>query len=142
MIRHAAEEIAAPTASRHYGYHRTLIYDGECAFCRRSVGLLRKWDHYGRIRYVMLQDAVSLHRLPPIPREDLERAMHLVAPSGEIFSGADALRALLPVLKWGRAAAAIFNVPGVPALARRIYAIVARNRHRLNCGSSTCTLGK
>ena len=128
-------------SARHYGYHRTLIYDGDCAFCRRAVGVLRRWDHYGRIRYVMLQDHASLHRLPPIPREALERAMHLVTPAGEIYRGADAFRALLPVLKWGPAVGVLFSVPGVPALARRAYAIIARNRHRLGCGSSTCSLG-
>lgn len=142
MILHASGEVpGAPPSLRHYGYNRTLIYDDDCDFCRRAVRLLRKWDHYGRIRYVALQDGAALERLPAIPRADLERAMHLVTPAGDVYSGADAIRAMLPVLKWGRWLALGFRIPGVPWASRRIYGIIARNRHRLGCGSKTCTLG-
>src|SRR5437773_1117223 len=34
----------------------TLIYDGECGFCQRSVDLLRRWDREHRIALVPFQD--------------------------------------------------------------------------------------
>ena len=33
----------------------TLIYDGDCAFCRRCVALLERWDRRGRVRAVPFQ---------------------------------------------------------------------------------------
>jgi predicted DCC family thiol-disulfide oxidoreductase YuxK len=120
----------------------TLVYDGACAFCRWCVDLVARWDTRRRVRAVPFQDAGALAALPPIPRPALEAAMHLVSPAGEVRAGADAMPAILRLLPAGRAAAWLFHVPGVPWLARRVYAAVARNRHRLGCGSSACRRGR
>ncbi len=141
MIMHAREaRPGTPRPMSHYGYQRTLIFDGECGFCRRAVTLLMRWDKYGRLRFVPFQDPAALAQLPAIPRASLEQAMHLVTPAGEVYAGATAVPVILRLLKWGRPLALAFRFPGVPAVAARIYRIVARNRHRLGCGSSTCTL--
>ena len=34
----------------------TVIYDGECGICRRSVAALRRWDRARRLVYVPFQD--------------------------------------------------------------------------------------
>jgi predicted DCC family thiol-disulfide oxidoreductase YuxK len=68
--------------------------------------------------------------------------MHLVSPTGDVKAGAEAMPAILRLLPAGAAAALLFRVPGVPALAARIYAAVARNRHRLGCGSTACQRGR
>ncbi len=120
----------------------TLIYDGDCAFCGRCVALVRRWDTRGRVRVVPFQDPGALAGLPAIPRAALESAMQLVSPAGEVRAGAAALPAMLRLLPLGTPVAALFGIPGVPALAARVYAAVARNRHRLGCGSSTCRRGR
>ena len=84
----------------------TLLYDGDCAFCRRCVALLERWDRRGRVRAVPFQAEDALVGLPSIPRAALHQAMHLVAPDGAV------------------------------------YRVVARNRHRLGCGSATCARGR
>ncbi|MFI5278853.1 MAG: thiol-disulfide oxidoreductase DCC family protein [Gemmatimonadales bacterium] len=117
-----------------------LVFDGECAFCCRSIKLLRRWDKDGRLSYVPFQDSEALASLPPMPRRDLEQAMHLVAgPS--VLRGAAAVPAILRLLPGGTPLALLYRLPGVPWLAERVYATIARNRHRLGCGSGTCTLG-
>ena len=141
MIMHAHEaRPGMPRPASHYGYQRTLIFDGNCGFCRRAVAVLMKWDKYGRLRFVPFQDAAALAQLPPIPMADLEQAMHLVTPAGDIFPGAEAVPIILRVLRWGRPLALLFRIPGAPRLAAGVYRIIARNRHQLGCGSSTCTL--
>jgi predicted DCC family thiol-disulfide oxidoreductase YuxK len=119
-----------------------LVYDGECAFCRRCIALLARWDSRRHIRAVPFQDAAALAVLPPIPHRALEQAMHLVSPGDGIRAGAEAAPAILRLLPGGRPLATLFGIPGVPVLAARIYAAVARNRHRLGCGSAACRRGR
>jgi predicted DCC family thiol-disulfide oxidoreductase YuxK len=119
-----------------------LIFDGDCRFCGRCIALLGRWDRRGRLRFVPFQDARALATLPPIPHQRLEEAMHLVTPDARVWPGADAVPPMLKVLPGGRLVSWIFAVPGVPRLAAAIYRMVARNRHRLGCGSATCTLGR
>ena len=66
--------------------------------------------------------------------------MHLVSPAREVFKGAAALPAILRLLPGGSPLALACRIPGVPWLSARVYRTIARNRHRLGCGSKTCTL--
>src|SRR5438552_15520456 len=61
------------------GPRPTLIYDGECGFCRRSVDLLRRWDREQRIALVPFQDQARVAAFG-IPLPALAAAMHLVLP--------------------------------------------------------------
>ena len=105
-----------------------LVYDGDCAFCRRCVALLRSADRSKRLRFVPLQDAAEVARLPLVPRASLEKAMHLFSPDDAIFAGAAALPPILGLLRGGWLAGWIFLVPGVTWLAAKVYRIVAKNR--------------
>src|SRR5437867_12678884 len=107
----------------------TLIYDGECGFCRSSVDLARSWDREHRLDTVPFQDQ-ELVAAFGIPLPALAAAMHLVLPDGRVFAGADAAPEILRLLR-RRWLAAIFLVPGVRPVARRVYAWIARQRRCL-----------
>jgi predicted DCC family thiol-disulfide oxidoreductase YuxK len=102
-----------------------LIYDASCEFCRRWVARLKRWDRRDRIRLLPLQDpgAPALARRP---REELERAAHLVRPDGAVFAGAAAGREVFAYLPGGWLPRALLAAPGVMPLAQRVYAFVAR----------------
>lgn len=117
----------------------TLIYDGDCEFCRRSVRLVDRWDVRGRIEPVPFQSA-NLERYG-IARSAAEEAMHVVDPDGAVWRGAEAAREILRLLPAGRPLGWLFRLPGVPALAERTYAWIARRRHRFGCSSETCRRG-
>jgi predicted DCC family thiol-disulfide oxidoreductase YuxK len=110
----------------------TLIYDGECGFCRRSVELLRHWDREQRIALIPFQDQARMAAFG-IPLPALAAAMHLVLPppDSRVLAGADAVPELLRLLPGKRWLAWGFRVPGVLPLARRLYAWIARRRHCL-----------
>src|SRR5216110_1251400 len=95
----------------------TLIYDGECGFCRKCVDLVLRRD----------RERVATFGIP-LPA--LAAAMHLVLPDGRVFAGADAAPEILRLLRQ-RWLAAIFLVPGVRPVARRVYAWIARQRRCL-----------
>src|SRR5438046_9589476 len=70
----------------------TLIYDGECGFCRRSVDWVQRWDREHRIALVPFQDRARVAAFN-IPLPALAAAMHLVLPppDGRGPSGAGAV---------------------------------------------------
>lgn len=117
----------------------TLVYDGDCEFCERTVRLLKRWDRRDRLRPVPFQsaDLVSYG----IERGAAEEAMHLVSPTGEVWRGAEAGREIAALMPGGRPLAWLFRVPGVLPLAERVYAWIARRRHRFGCSSDVCHRG-
>jgi predicted DCC family thiol-disulfide oxidoreductase YuxK len=122
-----------------------VLYDGQCAFCRKSVDLLRRLDWLGQLSYL---DARDLAHLPPsdapLEPDRLLEEMHVLTADGRhLYHGFRALRWLawrLPLL-W--ALAPLMYIPGVPALGQRLYLWVARNRFRLvPCHGGVCTIHK
>jgi predicted DCC family thiol-disulfide oxidoreductase YuxK len=112
----------------------TLVYDGECRVCTRSVDVVRRWDTSAEIDIVAYQDAGVILRFPWIPTHAFGEAMQLVGPSGETWQGAAAVEQLLMILPRGRWVAWIYKIPLVRSLADRLYRWFARNRYRLGCG--------
>ena len=66
-----------------------LLYDGDCHFCRRWIA---RWQNATgqAIDYLPLQDESIALRFPEIPREELDRAFHLILPDGSVCQGAEA----------------------------------------------------
>jgi len=108
----------------------TLIYDGECGFCRSSVDLARSWDREHRLDTVPFQDQERVAAFG-IPLPALAAAMHLVLPDGRVFAGADAVPEILRLLPGKRWLAPLFRLPGVLPVARRLYGWIARRRRCL-----------
>jgi predicted DCC family thiol-disulfide oxidoreductase YuxK len=149
--RHAARKEApmnspatttAPPPAASAGRAR-ILYDGQCAFCRKSVAQLRRLDWLGQLSYL---DARDTGHLPAgdvaLEPDRLLEEMHVLTADGRrLYHGFAALRWLawrLPLL-W--AAAPLLYIPGVPGLGQRLYLWVARNRFRLvPCHGGVCTL--
>ena len=110
-----------------------LFYDGECRLCRRTVSLLRRWDAGGRIVTLAYQHPLTARILPDVAPEELSRAIVFVGPRGRRYHVADAIPRLLSLLPGGFPLRVLFEIPGVPALARRVYRWVAEHRHDLGC---------
>jgi predicted DCC family thiol-disulfide oxidoreductase YuxK len=117
----------------------TLIYDGDCQFCRRQVDRLRRRDRRGRIEAVPFQTA-DLARFG-IELPAAEDAMHLVTPTGTVWRGAEAARETFRLLPFARPLVWLFRAPGAMFAAERVYRWVARRRHRFGCDSSVCRRG-
>ncbi len=112
----------------------TVIYDGRCSFCVRSMRQLERWDTEGTLEFLDSHTPAVRTRYPSIGEAELEGSLQLIASDGTRWSGADAFETLvkvLPPVRWLRWA---FRVPFGRVLARRTYARIARNRARLGCG--------
>jgi predicted DCC family thiol-disulfide oxidoreductase YuxK len=109
-----------------------VIYDAECRFCIRSLRVLKAFDILGRISLVPSDTTGLLKRFPTLRGADFSSAMYAVR-DGAAYAGFDAFRTalwsspILALLAWS------WYVPPVPAVGRRVYAWIARNRRSLGC---------
>lgn len=110
-----------------------LVYDADCGFCERSVGLLRRMLG-GCVDYV---PSHSLERHAPelaraVSDEDLQRSIKFVGRDGRLRHAADALTAVLAERWWLGLPRLLYRfLPGAAWLAERLYAVIARHRHRI-----------
>ena len=117
-----------------------VLYDGSCDICRDWSRRLAGWDDAGRIRQVAYQERGAVAGLPVIADAELDRALHVVLPDGQVARGARAIIAVLPWLPGGRLLAWLARLPGVAVVAERVYDAVARRRHRLGAADRSCDL--
>ena len=113
-----------------------VVFDGECALCRRWIQRLEAWDRDGTLDTVPYQDPSVSGRFPWIPPEAFRESVQVVAPDGRTWSGAGAAERLANLLPGGAPLAWIFRLPLVRSIADRVYAEVARRRARSGgCGT-------
>ena len=100
-----------------------LIYDGDCAFCRRWIARWQKATG-DRIAYCEYQK-VEAH-FPEISRADFEQAVQLIEPDGRVLSGADAVFRIFDFAPdGGRLPRLLRQLPGFMPLARAAYRFIA-----------------
>lgn len=103
-----------------------LIFDGDCGFCRFSVEYWRQLTG-DRVDYAPFQDEAE--RFPEIPREQFQRAVQFIEPSGRVSSAAEAvfrLASLVPGYAW--LLWLYQSVPGFAPLSEFAYRLVAGHR--------------
>lgn len=118
------------TPRRHH-----FLYDGSCGLCQKTVAVLRRLDLFGRIEFHdALRDWPAVQvAFPRLRQEDCLDTIHVVTASGDVRTGFDAYRAIAWSIPLFWPVAPLLYVPGVPFAGRKVYARVARNRHRDGC---------
>jgi len=135
----------------------TVLYDGDCGFCFRTRGWMERFDLEKIFVWKPFQLAKDLYGISP---EDLRKRLYLVADEKK-YSGFGAFKMMLlynPITYFAmlialmmpqsvylhrRSWVAIFLVlffsPLFAPVGEAVYALVARNRHRILSGE-TCVL--
>ena len=130
-----AEEPTPEIGNKDY----TVIYDGDCQVCARTVRLLREWDGGRRMEFVPSQAPGVRERYSWIPDANFAESMQVIAADGRAFQGARGFEEILSALPQGRLVTWIFAIPLVRPIAERFYRWFARNRDKLGC-SDHCAL--
>lgn len=117
-----------------------VVYDGECAFCRRQIARIRGYDRHDRFECVPRQTPGLTERYPALAGGDFDTGMRLIMPDGRIYVGADCVHQIargLAVLRWF---AWLYRVPGIHGLARGVYGWIAARRQSLGrrCEDEAC----
>lgn len=120
-----------------------VLFDGQCPFCRRSVGLLKRIDWHGRFAYLDCRDPAGIpaHTADLDPAKLIEQ-MHVLTPDrARALAGFRAVRYIagrVPLLwpVWP-----LLYVPGMTRFGQRLYLWVARHRfHLVPCHDGVCTI--
>ncbi len=119
----------------------TLVYDGDCSFCRRWVARIARRDRSGTFEFVARQTEGLIERFPKLDEGDFNTGMRLITPDDAIHVGADAAYEIVRRLRYGQRIAWLYHVPGIHWLTRTVYAWIAANRQSLSreCDDETCT---
>lgn len=113
-----------------------LVFDGECGFCTRAVGWVRRLDRRGRVVAYPAQRPGVLGRFG-IGEAQAREAAWAVGP-GVRASGAGAAAAVLDAALGVRLFASAYRLPGIRHVADGAYAWVARHRGRLRGVTPWC----
>lgn len=120
----------------------TLVYDGYCPLCIRTMTQLDELDGAKRLRYVDLERETARARelLPGVSLEDMREEMAVVTPDGRALRGFFAFREISRrlVLLWPLAP--LMYAPGSAWVGTRVYAWVAANRARRLCDGDSCSV--
>ncbi len=121
----------------------TVLFDGDCAFCQKSISILKKLDWFHRLSYQSFRETSSIpHHSVQLDEEKLVEQMHVLTPEGDrAFAGFKAFRWMagrLPAL-W--LTVPFLYIPGVPYIGQKLYLWVARNRFKLvPCHNGQCAV--
>lgn len=120
-----------------------VLYDGDCAFCRKSVELLKKLDWLARLEYVNVRDETQTFlKEPPVAGAPLLEQMHVLTGDGrKLHGGYRAVRSLAWRLPAAWLVAPFLYLPGMTYLGQRVYLWIARNRFKIvPCEHGVCSI--
>lgn len=72
-----------------------LIYDNECALCKRFKVALDFLDGEGKILKVPLQDEALYRDFPFLSRVECEEKIHLLTTNGHVYRGSEVIEFLV-----------------------------------------------
>jgi predicted DCC family thiol-disulfide oxidoreductase YuxK len=124
------------TAARY-----TMLYDGNCRICTGQAETVAAFNDDGLIEILDLNSPEVRARFPQVTPDAAQRELHLVAPDGSLFRGAEAVRETLLRLPSLRGLGELMRVPGAMSLARPLYAWVAANRYLFGRTGDSCDDG-
>ena len=131
-----------PLRSRGPAAMWTVVYDGLCPLCLRTMALLDELDGRRCLRYLDLEHQWDeVHAAAPmLTPEQARTAMRVIGPDGRVYRGFFALRVLaraLPVL-WP--CLPFLYLPLATQAGPWVYRHVAESRTRHLCRAETCAV--
>ncbi len=120
-----------------------VLFDGDCAFCQRSVRLLKSLDWFGRLT---CQNARDQEHWPvcdePLSMPRMLEEMHVVTRDRKhAYAGFRAFRWMAWRLPPTMPLAPFLHLPGVLWLGNRVYRWIAKNRYSLMpCHDGVCQI--
>lgn len=116
----------------------TILYDGHCGLCLRSIFVLQLLDTFHRLQPVNFWNRQAKNIVAPrLTPSQLDRAMH-IKKGGRFSKGFDAFREIAKDLPAAWPLLPILYFPGVRPLGIRVYSAVAERRKR--CDHANCPI--
>ena len=118
----------------------TVLFDGGCPMCRRTVRTLHRLDWLGRLQFADATDAARRERLAPgLTEADVLVEMYVVDGAGRRFGGYEGFFRLARVIPLMWPFLAVGGLPGIRQLGHAVYRRIAANRvRRGRCTDEFC----
>jgi predicted DCC family thiol-disulfide oxidoreductase YuxK len=120
----------------------TLVYDGLCPLCLRTMAVLEWMDLNRTLEFVDLErhwkEAVAI--APSLSPTEARHAMHLVGPDGTVARGYDAFARLARLLPPLWPVVPFTRLPFADLAGRRAYRLIAGLRSRHQCRIESCPI--
>jgi predicted DCC family thiol-disulfide oxidoreductase YuxK len=120
--------------------HLTVLFDGGCPMCRRTVRLLRAIDWLHRLHFVDATNAADRERIAPgLSEAAVLVEMYVVDPAGRRAAGYEGYLRIARVVPLMWLMALVGPLPGIRQLGHALYRWVAANRiRRGRCTDEVC----
>ena len=109
----------------------TIYFDASCGMCSASARRFHRIVHSYGFSFVPLQDTGVSELLGLHPGE-IPDEMKLRTRKGATLGGIDAIMYVCRRIWWAWPIWAIAMIPGVMPVLRRLYRLLATNRHRIS----------
>ncbi len=123
----------------------TVLFDGTCAFCQKSVSILKRLDWRRRLDCRDANDTANWPATqPPLDHGRLMEEMHVVPPgSTKAYAGFAAFRWMAARMPPTWPLVPFLYIPGVPWLGQKVYEWIAKHRYQIvPCHDGQCALPK
>jgi predicted DCC family thiol-disulfide oxidoreductase YuxK len=105
----------------------TLLYDGDCPFCRREVDWLKRQDRQGMLSLEDIGDPAFDPSKYGLTREEVSSVIHGITPDGRVVRRMEAICEAYRAVGKGWLMAPT-GWPGLRAVSDAAYGVFARNR--------------
>ena len=120
-------------------YEFEVFYDGGCPLCVREIGMLRRWDRRGKIRFTDIDAKDFNPEFVGKSYDELMKQIYGRLPDGTWIRGVEVFRRLYTAVGFGP----IVFLSRLPVISQGLdlgYVLFAKNRLRLTgrCNAETC----
>jgi predicted DCC family thiol-disulfide oxidoreductase YuxK len=109
-----------------------VLYDRDCALCRRLRNWLAQQPVYVRLVFIPLQSPDLSLRFPGVERFHPDEQLIVISAAGDLWRGESAWITVLWALREYREWSQRLAHPALRSLARRACALVSENRYGLS----------
>lgn len=120
----------------------TVIYDGLCPLCVRTMVVLDYLDLQSRLRFVDLEREPALTASAGAAVDEARHVIHVRDSAGHVTRGFFAFRELARALAPLWPIRPLLYLPSADRIGPWVYGVVARNRKRRRCRVETCAVGR
>ena len=129
------------SSSTEHPFDIEVFFDGGCPLCVREIGLLRKWDRRGRIKFTDIDAPQFVATDYGKSQDDLMAQIYGRLPDGTWVRGVEVFRRLYAAVGLGPLVW-VSRWPVISQLLGVGYAVFARNRLWITgrCETGTCAI--
>jgi predicted DCC family thiol-disulfide oxidoreductase YuxK len=110
----------------------TVLYDPQCALCRRLQGWMLGQPVFVELSFVAAASADARHRFPELDHALTLKDLTVISDRGAIYWGPKAWLMCLWSLKQYRAWSFRLSAPGLLPTTRKVVSMISENRHKLD----------